>query len=76
MFLIVLRNGLMSTGDKDATLFTTAEKRDPGGELGNPAAGALDDTVPAEKLIIDGNSIRKLNLFGFLCDYTNPKSET
>lgn len=74
--LTVLRNGLMSTGDKDATLFTTAEKRDPGGELGNPAAATLDANVAAEKLIIDGNSIRKLKLFGVLCNYTNPKSET
>ena len=73
--LTQFKNGLMSTGDKDATLYETAEETDPGGTAGTPPAGTLNPATAADKLIIDGNKIRKLKLFGVLCNYTNPKTE-
>ena len=68
--------GLMQVGDKEATLWQTAKRTDPGGTLGTPAAAGLNPAVPADAIVIAGNALRKLKLFGTICNYTFSGSES
>ena len=70
------RAGLMQVGDRDASLWQTAKRTDPGGTLGTPAAGGLNPATPADAIIIAGNALRKLKLFGTICNYTFSGSES
>ena len=70
------RAGLMQVGDKHATVWQTANRVDPGGTRGNPAAAALNPAIPADALIIAEHNLRVMKLFGIICNYTFSGSET
>lgn len=69
------RAGLMTVGDKDATLWQTGERGDPAGTRGTPNFASLNPANAADALIIANHEYRKLKLFGVLCNYTDSRSE-
>ena len=69
------RAGLSQVGDGKGNLYQTAERKDPGGTLGTPPAASLNPANAADAVIITEHELRKLKLFGILCNYTDSRSE-